>query len=196
LISLKKTNLIWNIVVNIRSDEVEINKAFIRYNDSKIPAESINGIRFGIFKQYTNGIPTNTSYLIQVRSLEKNISLECKRVFRSEEQAKKDFSEILNAMSHQIIPSLVIGIAETIVAGKLLLTKDGIKCETGSLWWKKQLIVPYSALSFTDYQGNVHVSAKQPEAIDFSLDRREVWNAVIIEKLVEIIKLMQAQTPN
>jgi hypothetical protein len=106
-------------------------------------------------------------------------------------------------MSHQIIPSLVIGIAETIVAGKsthqvgkLLLTKDGIKCETGSLWWKKQLIVPYSALSFTDYQGNVHVSAKQPEAIDFSLDRREVWNAVIIEKLVEIIKLMQAQTPN
>jgi tetratricopeptide (TPR) repeat protein len=189
----------WNIVVKIRSDEIEINKAFIRYNDSKIPAESINGIRFGIFKQYTNGIPTSTSYLIQARSLERNISIECKRVFRSEEQAKKDFSEILTAISHQIIPALVIGIAEKIVAGKsehqvgsLLLTRDGIKCETGSLWWKKQLIVPYSALSFTDYQGNVHVSAKQPEAINFALDRREVWNAVIIEKIVEFIQLMQS----
>jgi hypothetical protein len=130
----------------------------------------------------------------------KSISIECKRMFRSETQAQEDFTAILNAISHQILPTLVIGLAEKIATGgstqqvgPLLLTKHGVQCETGSLWWKKQLTIPYAALVFSDYQGHVHVSAKQPEEVSFSMDRRAVWNAVIVEKLVEIIKLIQSQ---
>lgn len=190
----------WNVVVKIRSDEIEINKAFIRYNDTKIATESVTGIRFGVFKQYTNGIPTHTSYAIEVCSAVRSISIECKRVFRSEAQAQEDFTTILNALSHQIFPTLIIGLAEKIASGKstqqigpLLLTKHGVQCETGSLWWKKQHAVPYSSLSFSDYGGHVHVTASRPEGIKFSLDRRAVWNAVILDKLVEIIKLIQSQ---
>lgn len=190
----------WNIIVKIRSDEIEINKAFIRYNDTKIATESVTGIRFGVFKQYTNGIPTHTSYAVEACGAGRSVSIECKRMFRSETQAQEDFTAILNALSHQIFPTLIIGLAEKIATGKstqqigpLLLTKHGAQCETGSLWWKKQHTVPYAALSFSDYGGHVHVSASQPEAIKFSLDRRAVWNAVIVEKLVEIIKLMQSQ---
>jgi tetratricopeptide (TPR) repeat protein len=190
----------WNIVVKIRSDEIEINKAFIRYNDTKIATESVTGIRFGVFKQYTNGIPTHTSYAIEACGAGRSVSIECKRMFRSETQAQEDFTAILDALSHQIFPTLVIGLAEKIATGAstqqvgpLLLTKHGVQCETGSLWWKKQLTIPYASLAFSDYQGQVHVSAKQPEVVSFSLDRRAVWNAVIVEKLVEIIKLMQSQ---
>jgi tetratricopeptide (TPR) repeat protein len=190
----------WNIIVKIRSDEIEINKAFIRYNDTKIATESVTGIRFGVFKQYTNGIPTHTSYAIEACGAGRSVSIECKRMFRSETQAQEDFTAILNALSHQIFPTLIIGLAEKIATGKstqqvgpLLLTKDGAQCETGSLWWKKQHTVPYAALSFSDYGGHVHVSASRPEAIKFSMDRRAVWNAVIVEKLVEIIKLIQSQ---
>lgn len=190
----------WNIIVRIRSDEIEINKAFIRYNDTKIATESVTGIRFGVFKQYTNGIPTHTSYSIEACGAGRSVSIECKRMFRSATQAEEDFTAILNALSRQIFPTLIIGLAEKIATGKsteqigpLLLTKHGAQCEIGSLWWKKQLTVPYAALSFSDYGGHVHVSASQPEAIQFSLDRRTVWNAVIVEKLVEIIKLMQSQ---
>jgi tetratricopeptide (TPR) repeat protein len=193
----------WNIVVKIRSDEIEINKAFIRYNDTKIATESVTAIRYGVFKQYTNGIPTHTSYTIEACGAGHSISIECKRMFRSENQAKEDFTAILNALSHQILPTFVIGLAEKIVTGgstqqvgPLLLTKQGVQCETGSLWWKKQLTIPYAAMSFSDYQGHVHVSAKQPEAVSFSMDRRRVWNAVIVEKLVEIIKLIQSQAKN
>jgi tetratricopeptide (TPR) repeat protein len=189
----------WNIIVKIRSDEIEINKAFIRYNDTKIATESVTGIRFGVFKQYTNGIPTHTSYAIEVCGAGRSVSIECKRMFRSETQAQEDFTALLNALSHQILPTLVIGLAEKIATGAstqqvgpLLLTKHGVQCETGSLWWKKQLTIPYAALAFSDYQGHVQVSAKQPEAVSFSMDRRAVWNAVIVEKLVEIIKLMQS----
>ncbi len=191
----------WNIVVKIRSDEIEINKAFIRYNNTKIATESVTGIRFGIFKQYTNGIPTHTSYAIEVCGAGKSASVECKRAFRGEAQAQQDFSTILDAISHQILPTLVIGHAEKIATGRstlqvgpLLLTEQGVQCETGSLWWKKQHMLPYAAISFADYQGHVHVSASRPEAIRFTLDRRAVWNAVILEKLVEIVKVIQAQS--
>jgi tetratricopeptide (TPR) repeat protein len=190
----------WNIVVKIRSDEVEINKAFIRYNDTRLATESVTGIRFGVFKQYTNGIPTHTSYAIEACSADRSISIECKRMFRSEAPAQEDFTAILNAISHQTFPTLIIRLAEKIASGQstqqigpLLLTKYGAQCETGSLWWKKQHVVPYSSLSFSDYGGHVHVTASQPEVIKFSLDRRAVWNAVILEKLVEIIKLIQSQ---
>lgn len=188
----------WNIVVKIRSDEIEINKAFIRYNDTSIATENVEGIRFGVFKQYTNGIPTHSSYAIEACGAGRSVSIECKRVFRSETQAQEDFTAILNALSHQIFPTLVIGLAKKIASGEstqqvgpLLLTKHGVQCETGSLWWKKQHTVPYPALSFSDSGGFVHVKARQPEGISFSLDRRGVWNAVIVEKIVEIIKLMQ-----
>jgi tetratricopeptide (TPR) repeat protein len=192
----------WNIVVKIRSDEIEINKSFIRYNDTRIAAESVRGIRFGVFKQYINGIPTHTSYAIEAcGSASTRVSIECKRAFRSETQALKDFTAILNSLSHQILPTLIIGLADKIVTGDstlkvgpLLLTMNGVQCETGSLWWKKQLTIPYRALMFLDSQGHVQVSSKQPESVSFSMDRRAVWNAVIVEKLVEVIKVMQAQT--
>lgn len=54
-------------------------------------------------------------------------------------------------------------------------------------------VVPFTAWKFFDHQGHVHATATQPESIRFSLDRRAVWNAVILEKLVEMIKLMQSQ---
>lgn len=190
----------WNIIVKIRSDEFEVNKAFVRYNSVKIPADEITGLKFGIFRQIVNGIPSS-SYRIDVRGRSESISTECKRVFRSENQAHADFTAILEAVFHQVIPGFVIKLAQLITSGEgtvqigpMLLTKDGVQCETGSLWWKKQHVVPFTAWTFLDHQGHVHASAKQPESITFSLDRRAVWNAVILEKLIEIIKLIQSQS--
>jgi len=187
----------WDRTIKIRSDEFEVNQNFVRYNGTKIPAENITGLRFGIFTQVTNGV-ASSSYVIGVRGRDAAILAECKRFFRSDAQAKADFTSILEALYHQILPNFVTMLAEYITSGKrtfqvgpLLLTKTGVSCETGSLWWKKQLHIPYRNFSFNDYQGHVHVSAESPEKIHFALDRRETWNAVIVEKLVEIIKLIQ-----
>lgn len=189
----------WNRVVKIRSDEFEVNKAFVRYNGVKIPEDEITGIKFGIFTQIVNGV-ASSSYLIDIRGRGGSISTECKRMFRSVDQAQADFTAILESLFHQIIPSFVIKLAELITSGKgtvrigpMLITKHGVQCETGWLWWKKEHVVPFTAWKFFDHQGHVHATATQPESIRFSLDRRAVWNAVILEKLVEIIKLMQSQ---
>lgn len=188
----------WDRTVKIRSDEFEVTQAFVRYNETKIVAEDITGLRFGIFTQITNGV-ASSSYIIGVSGRDVAIFTECKRFFRSDTQAKADFTEILEAIFRQILPDFVTRLAESIASGKktvqvgpMLLTKTGVSCETGSLWWKKQLLIPYRNFGFNDYQGHVHITAESPEKIHYSLDRRETWNAVIIEKLVEIIKLIQA----
>ncbi|WP_395745399.1 hypothetical protein [Prosthecobacter sp.] len=188
----------WDRTVKIRSDEFEITQDFVRYNSTKISSADITGLRFGIFTQITNGI-ASSSYKIGVRGRDAEFSVECKRFFRSDAQAKIDFTAILESLFQQILPNYVTALANNITSGRktvqigpLQLTKNGVNCETGSLWWKKQILVPYTNLGFADYQGHVHVSAAAPEKIHFALDRREVWNAVILEKLVEIIKLMLA----
>ncbi len=188
----------WDRTIKIRSDEFEVTQSFVRYNGTQIAAANITGLRFGIFTQVVNGI-ASTSYLIGVRGRDDSISVECKRFFRSDAQAQADFTSILESLYHQILPNYVTMLAEYITSGKrtvqvgpLLLTKTGVSCETGSLWWKKELLIPYRNFGFNDYQGHVHVSAEHPEKIHFALSRRDVWNAVIIEKLVEIINLIQA----
>jgi hypothetical protein len=186
----------WDKVVKIRSDEFEVTQDFVRYNDNKIIATNITGLRFGIFTQIINGI-SSTSYTIGVRGRDTQISVECKRMFRSDSQAKDDFTAILESLFHQILPDFVTALATNIASGRhsmqigpLLLTQHGVSCETGSLWWKKNVFIPYNKLSFYDHQGHVHVSAEAPEKIHFALDRRETWNAVILEKLVEVIKVI------
>lgn len=188
----------WDRTIKIRSDEFEVTQSFVRYNGTQIAAANITGLRFGIFTQVVNGI-ASTSYLIGVRGRDDAISVECKRFFRSDAQAQADFTSILESLYHQILPNYITMLAEYITSGKrtvqvgpLLLTKNGVSCETGSLWWKKELLIPYQNFGFNDYQGHVHVYAEHTEKIHFALSRRDVWNAVIIEKLVEIIKLIQA----
>jgi hypothetical protein len=186
----------WDRVVKIRSDEFEVNQDFVRYNDTKILAENITGLRFGIFTQITNGV-ASSSYKIGVRGRGGEFTVECKRVFRSDAQAKMDFTAIVESLFQQILPNYVTTLATNIASGRhtmqigpLLLTQKGVSCETGSLWWKNQVLLPYDSLVINDHYGSVNVSAATPEKINFVLDRRETWNAVILEKLIEIIKLI------
>jgi tetratricopeptide (TPR) repeat protein len=188
----------WNKTIQIRSDEFEVNKAFVRYNNVKISADEIVELRFGIFIQILNGVPKG-SYLIEVRGENGKISTECKRIFRSEDQARADFMEILQALYHQIIPRFIMKQAELISSGKtsvqigpLLLTKHGVRYETGAFTWKRQHLLPFDVWTFSDNQGHVDASARSTKTIRFSLDRRAVWNAVILENLVGCIKQLQS----
>jgi tetratricopeptide (TPR) repeat protein len=196
----EEEELRWNLFHKIRSDEIEVNKFFVRYNSTKIATDKILGVRYGVFKQYTNGIPTYSTYSIGVTGGGTEIAIECKRAFRGEQEAQNDFVKILESLGHQVFPNLILGYANDIVEGKrnlqvgpLVLTQNGIQCETGSLWWKKGHVIPYSLFQFVDSSGVLHVSSQYSSGISFQLDRRTVWNAVILERLVEIIKLMNSK---
>jgi tetratricopeptide (TPR) repeat protein len=195
----KKEEESWNLSLQIKSDQIEINKERVRCNTTVIPAEAVSGVRFGVFKQYTNGICTNCSYSIGICSASTFIEIECKRAFRSETQAQEDFTKILQSLAHQIFPTLIMGLVEKIYSGGMNLdmgplqfTKWGIRCETGSLWWKKEHIVEYSNAVFSSNQGASIMRSNIDPSIFFQIDRKRVWNAVIAEQLVKILVLRQA----
>lgn len=183
-----------NAHLQIRSDDIEITNDYVRYNSVRLPVSKIDGIKFGVFVQYTNGVKTSSSYLIDISGGQAGrISIECKRFFRSEEQAEKDYHQILESILHQVAPSVVQRLAEGIVAGRPLqmgecrLTSDGVYIPSGSLWWKKETLVPYSKLRFGNYQGSLSVSSADDSSISSSMALRDTWNAVFFEFIVKAV---------
>src|SRR5205085_3289041 len=133
----------------IRGDKVSITRDVVIYNAQQIRVADVAGVRFGVFKQYTNGIPTSVSYLVGVSGGGVNIQIECKRIFRSEAQAKADYTAILEGLYQNVIPKLASKIAKSIKAGSAqsiggyTVTKDGVYFRTG-IFKKVDHLIPWT----------------------------------------------------
>lgn len=183
-----------NLKLLIRSDEVEITHDRVRYNSTTLPAADITGVRFGVFKQYTNGINTSTSYLVAVGSSRHGaIEIECKRFFRGEDQAESDFQQILKALYIQIVPGLCERLTKQIAGGKevalgeWILSAKGIRGTTGSLFWKQDQLIPWTDIRFGSHQGQLNISSSTNSKARASFSLRSVWNAPIFKELANAI---------
>ena len=183
-----------NLKLLIRSDEIEVTHDRVRFNATTLPAADITGLRYGVFKQYTNGINTSTSYLIAVGSARHgSIEIECKRFFRSEDQAQSDFQEIMKALYIQIVPGLCERLAKQIVTGKQvafgewILTAKGISGTTGSLFWKQDHLISWTDVRFASHQGQLNISSSTNSKARASFSLRSVWNAPIFKELANAI---------
>ncbi len=199
LTDIRKEQESHNAVVQIRDDVIEVTRDHFRHNSTILPARDIDAIRFGIFIQTTNGIRT-VSYLIAVRSSSHGtVELECKRWFRGEEQAKRDFNAILQAMYYQIIPGLCERIVGRVMGGIEVplgdchLRADGIRAPTGMLFWKDEQVVPWDAVRFGIHQGHLNISSAGNSKVSKSLSLRDVWNAVIFEDVAKGIVAERAK---
>ena len=185
----------WSRTISIRTDEFEISENYVRYNTTKIPAGKLTHLSFGIYRHSVNGIESSY-YNIGLSGGNQSIAVDCKRVFRSQDQAMQDFMAIVESLSHIIIPGMVKRLADyvkvggnSLKVGPLLLTRDGLECTTGLLAWKNKHLVPYGNLSFSTVQGSLIVSVGHPANTTFSLDRRMVANAVLLESIVDEMKI-------
>lgn len=183
-----------NLKLLIRSDEVEITHDRVRYNTATLPASDITGLRYGVFKQYTNGINTSTSYLIAVGSARHgSIEIECKRIFRSEDQAQSDFQAILQALYIQVVPALCERLAKQIAAGKQvafgewMLSAKGMSGSTGALFWKQDHLISWTDVRFGSHQGQLNISSSTNSRARASFSLRLVWNAPIFKELANAI---------
>jgi hypothetical protein len=192
LTQIKQNQDSHNLILSIRDDQVEINAKKVRYNSAILPVSDITGIQFGIFRHYTNGIKTSTSYTIGLASASHGtISIECKRFFRSEDQAEKDFNAILNSLFYHVVPELCTRIAKSIAGGHpqplgdSLLTSDGIRTTVGVLLWKENVLIPWPVVRFGSHQGHLNLSSSQNKKFSKSYSLRDVWNAVIFEQIAK-----------
>ena len=181
-----------NVSLSIRDDQIEVTAKKFRYNSTVIPTDKITGIKFGVFTQYTNGAKTSVSYTIGVQSAgHGTIEIECKRFFRSEDQAKKDFEAILDSCFYHVIPDLVTRLAKRIAAGHDLqigdawLTSKGIRSTLGILMWKEEVTIPWSDSTFNVHQGHLNLFSKQNKKFKKSYALRDVWNAVLFEQITK-----------
>ena len=181
-----------NVSLSIRDDHIDVTAKKFRYNSTVIPTDKITGIKFGVFTQYTNGAKTSVSYTIGVQSAgHGTIEIECKRFFRSEDQAKKDFEAILDSCFYHVIPDLVTRLAKRIAAGHDLqigdawLTSKGIRSTLGILMWKEEVTIPWSDSTFNVHQGHLNLFSKQNKKFKKSYALRDVWNAVLFEQITK-----------
>ena len=191
---IKRTHDSKNISLSIRDDRIEVTSKIFKYNTMVISVDNIIGIRFGIFTQYTNGIKSSVSYTIGLYGPgHGTIGIECKRFFRSEEQAKKDFEAILDSCFYHIVPGLVTRLAKQIAAGPDLqmddcwLTSRGIRTMVGILMWKEDIMVPWSDVRFGIHQGHLNLSSSNNKKFKKSFALRSVWNAVIFEQITKAL---------
>jgi hypothetical protein len=189
---IKRTHDSKNISISIRNDRIEVTSKLFKYNTMVIPVDKVTGIRFGIFTQYTNGVKSSVSYTIGLLSSgHGTIDIECKRFFRSEEQAKMDFEAILDSCFYHIIPGLVTRLAKQIASGQDLqmgdswLTSKGIRTTVGILMWKEEILIPWSDSTFNVHQGHLNLFSKQNKKVKKSYALRDVWNAVIFEQITK-----------
>jgi len=181
--------------LSIRSDRVTITTAGIRFNEKSIDSVDLDGLRFGIFKQYTNGIPTSCLYNIGYRSRKgTEITIKCKRLLRSEAKAQMDFSAIVGATLHQLAPGIVKRIVENIKNGRncnmgylCVLTPSGIRFSTGSLFWRADHLIPYPEVRYTISRGELLISSIYEKRAKITLSLLRDWNAVLFEYIVEAI---------
>jgi len=194
LSKIKERNEAHNLRLQIRDDQVEVDAKKVRYNSTVLPEHDVTGVRFGVFRQYLNGVNTSTSYIIGLTSsAHGSIQIECKRFFRSEDQAKQDFSAILDSLFYHVIPSLVSRIAKSIAAGNpyslgdCVLTREGIQASVGVLLWKEDVLIPWSDIRFGTAEGQLNLRSSQNRKFSKSYSLRDVWNAVIFEYIVKTL---------
>ena len=191
LLNIQNETAKHNLSIQIRSDQLDITKEFIRYNDKNIFVSNILGIKYGVLIQTVNGVRSSSYSIDIVDGQSKHINIECKRFFRSEAQAEQDFNRILEALYHQVIPSLVYKIAKNIVAGRNIqvgdcrLTKEGMYITTGALFWKKETLLSYTQLKFTKGSGKVNVYSTRDYKINASMAIRDIYNAALLEFIVD-----------
>jgi hypothetical protein len=183
--------------LKIRGDEVEINHRIFRYNQTILKISEITGVRFGVFAQYTNGIRTSVSFLIGVNGDAGILNIECKRFWRSEDQAEADYKTILNGIFYNVLPHLVDRIAQSISSGQILkmgdmrIAQDGIHMHSGAFLWKTEHLVPWNDIRYGTDQGILTVRSANDKRITSSASLRDVWNAAIFELIVK--KLMESK---
>ena len=178
--------------LDIRGDKVLINRQVVRCNSQQIRVQDVTGVRFGIFVQYTNGVKSS-SYLVGIAGHGTDITIECKRFLRSEEQAQSDYKSILNGLFHHVLPKLAARIAKRIAAGSpyemggTKIAKEGIYLRTGMLMWEKEHLVSWKDVRFGIYQGSLCIRSGAEKALSATMDVRNVFNAVIFEPIVKTL---------
>jgi hypothetical protein len=133
--------------IDINGTQLVINRQELKFGTATMPTRSINALRFGIYKHYTNGVRDHQSYAIWVTDGSRTINIECAKGWRAKDAVIEQrwkvaidavFECILGRLMDEMIDGLKTG--KGFVIGGIKFDKTGMTRVKGygpitRAWW-------------------------------------------------------------
>jgi ribosomal protein S13 len=180
----------------------EWNDEHVKDNYTTIPSSTVIGICHGISAHYTNGIRTHLSYLIGVKGLKAEISIECKRMFRSEALARQDYETIVTALHRLIVPGMIQRFVQILMDGESSemggygVCKKGIYLKTGLFGLGGTDLVPWPDVGWSVGNGELSLWARTNPKCKGSMSLQTAWNAVVFGSIHKAMLTATGATAN
>ncbi|MEI7776302.1 MAG: hypothetical protein WCK17_16180, partial [Verrucomicrobiota bacterium] len=168
-----------------RERTLEITPERFSWGKESIAAEQMDGIRYGITINHTNGLKTGADSILALRTSNGVVvATDC--------LGEENFSEAVASVMGLYAPTIM---AEILLAlkgrgcqiGPLQLTKQGIAFQTGIIF-TEQYVIPWIDAETDSASGNVQVYSRNERKARISLACRHDWNAILLPIIVKLMK--------
>jgi hypothetical protein len=197
--------------VDIGGKLLVINDQNISFGDKRLRTDNVVGIRFGIYKHYTNGIRTSQSYGIWLKDRNSVVEIECtKGFFVPDSTIEKRYEESLTGLYQAVMVPIVQGFIDSLRAGSgfcvgdLTFNKSGIHRASGlgviqrgfhRLLGGQQRVeareTEHRFLPWSHYGGHTFASGyvrfHREKSIWAQFALRETWNAVCLGPMFDYL---------
>jgi hypothetical protein len=177
----------------IGHDRLRLTPDIIQYQGQSLTTDEVDRLRWGVFKNYVNGIRVNREFTVWAGTPANTIKIECVRLFESEETVAARMSQIVEKLWGLVGVRLTGEIIASLSAGKTV-TVCGLRVTRGGIWLQKRRWLssePYFAewteLKYYGAQGNLVLSSKKEPKATASLSYRDVDNAHILEAVLSFL---------
>jgi hypothetical protein len=197
--------------IDINGKLLVINQRAIAFDNSWLQTSEVVGIRFGIYKHYTNGIRTSQSYGIWLTDQTSVMGIECAKGFLvNNSTIEKRYQDSLSALYQAVMVPIIQGFIDSLRAGSgfsvgdITFNKSGIH-RTGRLGViqrgfhrllgghqrveereSEHRCLPWSRYGgHTFYSGYVRLHREKTVWAQFAL--RETWNAVCLGPMFDYL---------
>jgi hypothetical protein len=200
--------------VDINGTLLVVSNTKVSFGYQNLKCDEIVGIRYGIFKNYVNGIRTSRSYAIWLSDRSSSMLIECASAFASSTTVEARYQATLSAL----YPAVIVPLLESFLANlsdgpgfqiaTITFDRDGLHRSNSYGAVQKGLLNAwvsmaggksvaereqgYQHLTWGDFgghsfsDGNIRLNARN-KALWTQLSLRDTWNAVCLGPFLDFL---------
>ena len=182
-----------SVQVELGSDRVTVGPIDLVYKRDVLRLEDINGLRWGVYKQYVNGIRASRSFQIAAGTPNGKVVIECVRFMDSETVVGQRYQQIVNALWNLVGTRIVEGWFSELRAGSevsvggIRICKDGMWLNRQKWFSKSPELVPWSQLRHSTSNGHLAIVSTSQKHVSGTLSLRDDWNACVLDNFLDFV---------
>jgi hypothetical protein len=179
--------------LRIGNDEFVFSPSALSYKGQTIRPDDVVALRWGVFKQYLNGIRVDRRFTVFISDRNRTIEIECARFLKKEEDVLELFFEVIDKVWKTAGVRLLVQMIRAIMAGADI-EYGSAKVNKNGIWFQKQgwfsstpFFSQWEDLRKVTADGCLKLSSDADSQATAQLSLREVPNAVVLDRLLEIL---------